>query len=113
MENFKIVIKPIKPKVKELDPAKIEALKEKRRLQRETRKNKPKDESPKPKTPKPDYSGDIENINKTLKNLVGFSIDEINDKIKASTNIKTVQLGNPQPVEIVENKKKGKKKNLI
>jgi hypothetical protein len=112
MENFKIVIKPIKPKMKELDPAKIEALKEKRRLQRETRKNKPKDESPKPKTPKPDYSGDIENINKTLKNLVGFSIDEINDKIKAS-KVSTVQLGNPQPVEMVENKKKGKKKNLI
>jgi hypothetical protein len=109
MENFKIVIKPIKPKVKELDPAKIEALKEKRRLQRETRKNKPKDESPKPKTPKPDYSGDIENINKTLKNLVGFSIDEINDKIKAS-KVSTVQLGNPQPVEMVETKKKGKTK---
>jgi len=112
MENFKIIIKPIKPKIKELDPVKIEALKEKRRLQREARKNRPKDESPKPKTPKPDYSNDIENINKSLKNLIGFSVDEINEKLKV-VKPSTVQLGLPQPVEIIENKKKGKKKNLI
>lgn len=81
--QFKIVIKPIKPKVKETDPIKIEAMKEKRRLQREARKNKPV-EPKEPKEPKPDYSNEIENINKSLKNIVGLSLDEINDKINAS-----------------------------
>jgi hypothetical protein len=78
MENFKIVIKPIKPKVIELDPVKIKALKEKRKLQREMRKGKPKKE---PIT-KPDYSDDLEKINKNLKKLVGLSVEEINDKLK-------------------------------
>jgi len=78
MENFKIVIKPIKPKVVELDPVKIKALKEKRKLQREIRKDKPKKE---PRT-KPDYSDDLEKINKNLKKLVGLSVEEINDKLK-------------------------------
>ena len=101
MENFKIIIKPIKPKVKELDPVKIEALKEKRRLQREARKNKPV-EPKEPKEPKvkPDYSQDIENINKTVKNLIGFSVDEINEKLKNS-NYTTTQVGvMPEQVEI-------------
>ena len=98
--EYKIIIKPIKPKVKETDPIKIEALKEKRRLQREARKNKPV-EPKEPKEPKvkPDYSQDIENINKTVKNLIGFSIDEINDKLK-NTNYTSVQVGLPEPVEI-------------
>ena len=107
MDNFKIIIKPIKPKVKELDPVKIEALKEKRRLQREARKDKPK-EPKEPKPPKPDYTEDIENINKTLKNLVGFSIDEINDKLKASKP-SNIQYGLPTEPEIVHNKKSRKK----
>jgi hypothetical protein len=107
MENFKVIIKPIKPRVKELDPIKIEALKEKRRLQREARKNRPKEESPEPKEPKvkPDYTTEIENINKTVKNLVGFSIDEINQKLKASI-INTVQVGLPVDTEPIQNKKK-------
>ena len=82
MENlsFKIVIKPIKPKKpKETDPVKIEAMKEKRRLQREARKAQgPKE----PKEPKPDYTNQLEVINKTLKNIVGLNIDEINQKLK-------------------------------
>jgi ribosomal protein L13E len=106
MENFKVIIKPIKPRVKELDPIKIEALKEKRRLQREARKNRPKEESPEPKEPKvkPDYTAEIENINKTVKNLVGFSIDEINQKLKASI-INNVQVGLPVDTEPIQNKK--------
>jgi len=83
MENFKIIIKPIKPKVIELDPVKIEALKEKRRLQREIRKNKPKQEIKEQRT-KTDYSSEFEKINKNLKNLIGFSVEEINDKLKSS-----------------------------
>jgi len=113
MEDFKIIIKPIKPKVKELDPIKIEALKEKRRLQREARKNKPV-EPKEPKEPKvkPDYTQEIENINKTLKNLVGFSIDEINDKLKAS-NFTTTQVGLPNNIEVVSNKKSKKNKSNV
>lgn len=103
--DFKIIIKPLKPKVKELDPVKIEALKEKRRLQREARKNKPV-EPKEPKEPKvkPDYTQDIENINKTVKNLIGFSIDEINDKLK-NINYTSVQVGLPKSVEIKPKKK--------
>ena len=115
-ELFKIVIKPIKPKIKETDPIKIEALKEKRRLQRETRKNKPKQDEAIPKQkPEKKNKEELENINKTLKNLVGFSIDEINEKLKAS-KITTPQLGLPEPLEnfeikeIKQTKKKGKKK---
>ena len=109
MEDFKIIIKPIKLKVKELDPVKIEALKEKRRLQREARKNKPV-EPKEPKEPKvkPDYTQEIENINKTLKNLVGFSIDEINDKLKASKP-SNIQYGLPTEPEVIPNKKSRKK----
>ncbi len=108
MENFKIIIKPIKPKVKELDPVKIEALKEKRRLQREARKNRPV-EPKEPKEPKvkPDYSQDIENINKTIKNLVGFSVDEINEKLKA-TKYTTTQVGLPNNPEIKKTRKNSK-----
>jgi len=111
MEDFKVIIKPIKPKVKELDPIKIEALKEKRRLQREARKNKPV-EPKEPKEPKvkPDYTQDIENINKTLKNLVGFSIDEINDKLKSSKT-STIQYGLPTEPEVVKPNKKSRKKS--
>lgn len=82
MENFKIIIKPIKKKVIELDPIKIQALKEKRRLQREARKNKPKTEEVKVPKIKIDHSNEIDNINKTLKSLIGFNIDEINNKLK-------------------------------
>jgi len=105
MENFKIIIKPIKPKVKELDPVKIEALKEKRRLQREARKNRPV-EPKEPKEPKvkPDYSQDIENINKTVKNLIGFSVDEINEKLK-NTKYTTTQVGLPTENPEVKSKK--------
>lgn len=107
MDNFKIIIKPIKPKVVETDPIKLEALKEKRRLQRQARKDKPKEpKEPKEVKPKVDYSEQLENINKTVKNLVGFSIDEINDKLK-SNKISTIQLGGPS--EVKEIKKKGKK----
>lgn len=126
MENFKIIIKPIKPKIKELDPVKIEALKEKRRLQREAKKNRPKEpKEPKETSPKKDYKEEMENINKSLKNLIGFSVDEINEKLKVAKP-STVQLGIPvenlpipklirstNEAVIVENKKKGKKKNLI
>jgi ribosomal protein L13E len=83
MENYKIIIKPIKPKVKETDPAKIEAMKEKRRLQREARKDKPKEpKEPKESKIKPDNSHEINEINKKIKNLIGFTVDEINDKLK-------------------------------
>jgi len=111
-ELFKVVIKPIKPKMKETDPIKIEALKEKRRLQRETRKNKPKEDEAIPKQPKKIVDKEkLENINKTLKNLVGFSIEEINEKLKAS-KITTPQLGIPKD-EVIEIKKKGKKTKPI
>ncbi|AIW01907.1 MAG: hypothetical protein ASQ68_gp17 [Yellowstone Lake virophage 6] len=107
--EFKVIIKPMKPKVKELDPIKIEALKEKRRLQREARKNNPV-EPKEPKEPKvkPDYTQEIENINKTLKNLVGFSIDEINEKLK-NINYTTTQVGLPTEPDVVPNKKSRKK----
>ena len=116
MEDFKIIIKTIKPKTKETDPVKIEALKEKRRLQREARKNNPQEpkQNKEPKQKK-DISEDIININKTLKNLVGFSVDELNEKLKSS-KVSNVQVG-PPPVEIIdkpiENKKKNKKKNVL
>lgn len=105
MDNFKIIIKPIKPKVKETDPIKLEALKEKRRLQREARKSKPKEpKEPKEVKPKVDYTEQLENINKTVKNLVGFSIDEINDKLKAN-KITTLQVGQPKE-EVIKKKSK-------
>jgi len=50
-------------------------------------KNKPV-EPKEPKPPKPDYSTDIENINKSLKNIVGLTLDEINDKINAPAIVK-------------------------
>jgi hypothetical protein len=107
MDNFKIIIKPIKQKVKETDPIKLEALKEKRRLQREARKNKPVEpKEPKEVKPKIDYSEQLENINKTVKNLVGFSIDEINDKLKASKPTQT-QVGT-QPIKIPKKTTKNK-----
>lgn len=99
--DFKIVIKQIKPKKpKETDPVKIEAMKEKRRLQREARKaeglKEPKE--PKDPKPKPNYSDQLEVINKTLKNIVGLNIDEINAKLK------------PLQTQAEENNKKSKKK---
>jgi hypothetical protein len=102
MENYKIIIKPIKPKVKETDPLKIEAMKEKRRLQREARKNKPV-EPKEPKEPKikHDYTNEINEINKKVKNLIGFSVDEINDKLK----------GIPQPQPIKNELKKVRSKS--
>jgi 1-acyl-sn-glycerol-3-phosphate acyltransferase len=114
MENFKIIVKPIKPKIKETDPVKIEAQKEKRRLQREARKNKPKEQKePAEIKPKIDYSEDIQNINKTLKNLIGFSVDELNEKLNSS-KVSTVQIGQPIVEDKpIENKKKNKKKNVL
>jgi hypothetical protein len=105
-DNFKIIIKTVKPKVKETDPIKLEAMKEKRRLQREARKDKPV--VPKePKPPKKDNTEELENINKTVKNLVGFSIDEINEKLKAN-KITTVQVG--PPPDVVQTKPKRTRK---
>ena len=101
--QFKIVIKPIKPKVKETDPVKIEAMKEKRRLQREARKNKPRDPTLETKAIKPKSKTDeeIEEMNKKVKNLIGFSVDEINDKLKG--------VPPPQPIKIeLKNKIKSK-----
>jgi hypothetical protein len=112
MENFKIVIKTIKPKMKETDPDKIEAKKEKRRQQREARKNQPKE--PKEEKKKTNNTEEIENLNKSLKNLIGYSIDEINDKIK-SLKVSPVQLG-PEPAiieEVVKEKKKRKIKSNV
>jgi hypothetical protein len=107
-QDFKIVIKNIKPKTKETDPEKIEARKEKRRLQQEARKDKPKEpKQPKEKT----NTEDIDNLNKSLKNIIGYSIDEINEKIK-SLKVSPVQLG-PEPAiieEVIKEKKKRKKK---
>jgi len=115
-QDFKIIIKSVKPKMKETDPDKIEALKEKRRLQREARKNKPVEEKkPKEKKIKNDLSEEIDNINKTLKNLVGFNIDEINQKIKDSRP-STPHFGIPEPVKeepIIEPVKKSKRKKTI
>jgi len=111
MENFKIVIKTIKPKIKETDPDKIEAMKEKRRQQREARKNQPKEQ--KEKKEKINNTEEIENLNKSLKNLIGYSIDEINDKIK-SLKVSPVQLG-PEPAiieEVIKEKKKRKKTKI-
>jgi len=97
--DFKIVIKQIKPKKpKETDPVKIEAMKEKRRLQREAKKTQEPKEPKKPKEPKPNYSDQLEVINKTLKNIVGLNIDEINAKLK------------PLQTQAEENNKKSKKK---
>jgi hypothetical protein len=103
--EFKIIIKTLKKKVVELDPQKIEAIKEKRRLQREFRKQNPIE----PKEPKikVDYKNDFENINKSLKNLIGFSVDELNEKLKAS-KINSVQLGQPSD-EVVNIKSKKRK----
>jgi hypothetical protein len=81
MENFRVIIKPIKKKVVELDPIKILALKEKRKIQREARKNKPKTDEVKVPKVKIDHSDEIDKINKTLKSLIGFNIDEINNKL--------------------------------
>jgi len=114
-QDYKIVIKPIKPKMKETDPEKIEVIKEKRKLQREARKNKPKEEKqPKEKKEKDDLSEEIENINKSLKNLIGFNIDEINQKIQMCRP-STPNFGMPEPVkeELVEPVKKSKKKKTI
>jgi len=109
-QDFKIVIKTIKPKTKETDPKKIEALKEKRKLQRENRKNQPKEDK-QPKQPKEKTNTeDIDNLNKSLKNLIGYSIDEINEKIKL-LKVSPVQLG-PEPAiieEVIKEKKKRKK----
>jgi hypothetical protein len=109
MENFKIVIKNIKPKMKETDPDKIEARKEKRRQQREARKNQPTEK--KEKKEKIINTEEIDNLNKSLKNIIGYSIDEINEKIK-SLKVSPVQLG-PEPAiieEVIKDKKKRKKK---
>jgi hypothetical protein len=96
MENYKVVIKVIKPKVKETDPIKIAEMKEKRKLQREAHKNKPKDpnlvtKAIKPKESKIKTDDQIEEINKKVKNLIGFSVDEINDKLKG--------IPPPQPIK--------------
>ena len=112
-ELFKIVIKPIKQKTQELDPAKIEALKAKRKLQRELKKNKPKQDGIESET-KPKIkvnTEEIENINKTLKNLIGFNVSEINDKLQASKTI-PIQVG-PPPVEVIEVKKKKQIKKKV
>jgi hypothetical protein len=109
MENFKIVIKTIKPKIKETDPDKIEARKEKRRQQREARKNQPTEK--KEKKEKIINTEEIDNLNKSLKNIIGYSIDEINEKIK-TLKVSPVQLG-PEPAiveEVIKEKKKRKKK---
>ena len=111
-QEYKIIIKPIKPKIKETDPDKIEALKEKRRLQREARKDKPKQiKEPKQKKEQDDLSEEIDNINKTIKNLIGFNIDEINQKIKEARP-STPHFGIPEPFKeepVVEPVKKSKK----
>lgn len=101
MENYRIIIKPIKPRVKETDPIKIEAIKEKRRLQREARKNKPIE----PKEPKikPDRSNEINQINQKVKNLIGFSVDEINEKLKG--------IEPPQPIKNELKKLRSKSKS--
>jgi len=104
MNNFKVIIKEIKPRIKELDPIKIEALKEKRRLQREARKLKPKEE--KPKEEKEDKTEKIENINKTIKNLTGLSIDELNAKLNPV--ITTIQVGEPVIETVIKKTRKKK-----
>jgi hypothetical protein len=106
--DYKIIIKPIKPRTKETDPIKLEAMKQKRKEKREANKNKPKPE-PKEKVEKPpkeDTTEFIDNINKSLKNIIGFSIEEINDKIKQSAP-KPVQMGMPElkPEKKVKEKK--------
>jgi len=104
--DYKIIIKPIKPRIKETDPIKLEAMKQKRKEKREANKNKPKPE-PKEKVDKPpkeDTTEFIDNVNKSLKNIIGFSIEEINEKIKKSAP-KPVQMGMPD-VKIKEKKNK-------
>ena len=80
MENYKVIIKSIKPKVVETDPIKIEAMKEKRRLRREVLKNTVR--IPKEPKVKVDHTDEINKINEKVKTLIGFSVDEINDKLK-------------------------------
>ena len=110
-ELFKIIIKPIKEKkIKELDPIKIEALKEKRRIQRDEKKNRPKTDEIKPKLEKKSKE-EIENFNKTLKNIVGFSVDEINEKL--TQKISNIQLGQTEVEPILETKVKKTKKNKL
>lgn len=102
MEDYKIVIKPIKKKVKETDPVKLEAMKEKRKQQREERKKNP--QPPKEKKEKKEKKTDenIIKIDETLKNLIGHTIDELNEKLH---NIKGIQVGT-QPTEIkIKNRK--------
>ena len=103
MNSFKVIIKEIKPK-KELDPIKIEALKEKRRLQREARKLIPKEE--KENKPKENNTEKIENINKTIKNLTGLSIDELNAKLNPV--ITTIQAGEPVIETVIKKTRKKK-----
>ena len=105
MNSFKVIIKEIKPKVKELDPIKIEALKEKRRLQREARKLKPKEDN-KENKPKEDKTEKIENINKTIKNITGLSIDELNAKLNPV--ITTIQAGEPVIETVIKKTRKKK-----
>lgn len=82
MENYKVIIKPIKPKVVETDPIKIAERKEKRMLRLEALKNTPR--TPKEPKAKVDHSNEINKINEKVKSLIGFSVDEINDKLKSN-----------------------------
>ena len=91
--DFKIVIKHIKPKVKETDPEKLAQIKEAKRLKKEAKAKEPKVDKPKlDKQPKQDITEHIHNINKSLYNIVGYTIDELNEKMKAPPPA-TVQYG--------------------
>jgi hypothetical protein len=94
LTKYKIVIKPIKQKVKETDPVKLEAMKEKRKQQREERKKNP----PKPKTEKKMKKIDdgLIKFNDKLNYLTGHTVEELNEKVH---NLKGVQVGT-QPNEI-------------
>ena len=102
LTKYKIVIKPIKNKVKETDPVKLAAMKEKRKQQREERKKNP--QPPKPKTEKKMKKIDdgIIKFNDKLNYLTGHTVDELNEKVH---NLKGVHVGT-QPNEIkIKNKK--------
>lgn len=102
MENYKIVIKPIKKKVKETDPVKLEAMKEKRKQQREERKKNPQPPREKKEKNKKKTDENIIKIDETLKHLIGHTVNELNEKLH---NMKTTQIG-IQPTEIkIKNKK--------
>lgn len=125
MCDFKLMIKT--KKVKEVDPDKVAELAEKRRL-RKTEINKQnselifdsesafaalarKLEKEEKQIAKQEAKEQLLNINKTLKNLIGYSIDEINEKINQATSITVTKVGGPDQLDVPKKSKSKKSKS--